>query len=245
MLVASFGQTGFGSGDGVVITFDQKVSIVDLSATVSDSDAQRLCGVRRLVRFSPDLPTLTTCDARWLDTTRLHTVFPFVPPSDVWAASMFRLGEVNVSMLASGGLLSLSRESTPSTSSATVSVGSWGDEPVAALLERTPSSIRVVLRPPADAYAIAPSKFIVHWSDDPVADFGSAWVLTNTPWNEVIMAAVDSANSAAATVVASSDAGAATVFTFNVSTGHSGFAAVVRIRACWLFSVLRFSCVIM
>ena len=120
--------------------------------------------------FVPPLLNLTA-GARgvWLDGRTLEVVFEGVPESTA-ALPGVAVGALNVSVRASGGLLSANNQSSPSNASALVTGGSWGDEPVVLLTAKSSTALRVLLGPPSYPVPYDVHRFVLQWSTTPVFD---------------------------------------------------------------------------
>ena len=145
-------QAGLGSGDSLLVTFDQNVSPTAFTA-----------GSWTL---QPLLPAEAQCvmSGAWKSPSSLRLTLVLDPAWAPGDASPWAVTRLRVSVLPSAGIYSANGESGPSSSSAVVSQGSWGDAPVVTPVASALSSVTVTLQPPALALPYPVVTYVVQWS---------------------------------------------------------------------------------
>lgn len=163
------GRVGPGSGDAVVLVFDQPVWQVPVG------DAGQ---VLALLRFSPPWPAWVVLNGTWLNASALHVGLLLAVPAAVTPGQQqqqssvvafgsdwlpWNVGRLSVSVLPGGGLRSANGESAVSNSSAMVDAGSWGDASTLTLSEKNATSVQVVMSPPSTSVGYDVHTCVLQW----------------------------------------------------------------------------------
>jgi hypothetical protein len=155
-------NVGLDSGDTLLLVFDQPTSAPAALNTVA---------VGRLLAFSPPLHALGSVSGVWVNTSALLLTLTFGTPASSRPWLPWNVGSLTVTILPSGNLTSANRESAASNASAVVTLGSWGDAPIAQLAEASATTATVTLSPPVSAVGYGTSVYVVQWSIE--EDFGA------------------------------------------------------------------------
>lgn len=151
----SANSSGFSGGDRIRLQFDQLLFPLSLMNTSL---------VASLVSFFPRLPVGTETQGQWVNSTTLDIVFTSVPALTPSQAVEYAVGVLNITILPSGGLTSLDRESPPSNATVIVTSGSWGDPATGLLLEATSTSALIVTGPPIGALQYTVTWYLIRWA---------------------------------------------------------------------------------
>lgn len=145
-------QVGLGSGDKVVILFDQETFPVPLT---SHSDVQRV------LKFVPNIGVSFT--GRWLSRYEAEVVVgTAVANAGTLVGAL--VGSLRVEVLASGNVVSFNGQSQASNDSSVVMFGSWGDAPTATAHQKSSTALRVQLMPPTvTPFAYTIVGYVVQW----------------------------------------------------------------------------------
>jgi hypothetical protein len=134
---AGGGSAGLGAGDVLRLRFNMPVYQLAVAAR-ADVDALLACSA----------PLGEGYSGAWVSPSELDVTVTVAAAAPVPAAAT-AVGQLRVTVLASGGLLSQSRASPPCTSSSVVEAGSWGDAVTAlSVAVRTATSLMVRAAPP-------------------------------------------------------------------------------------------------
>jgi hypothetical protein len=168
------GQPGLGPGDALVLQFNQPVRTMPVGST-EDLDA--------LLEFDPP-HWASSYIGTWLDFTRLLVTVVAGPlgqdaTPELTAAS--GVGSLRVTVRPSGGLTSFDGTSPPSTASAVVAQGSWGD-PVcdSALVVFSSTTLVAAFTPPASG-AYSPASYTLQVSSSPAFVDNATWTALVQP----------------------------------------------------------------
>jgi hypothetical protein len=151
-------NVGPGTGDTLVITFDQAVRPVD---AVQSADV-----LASLLTFLPAFPAGVVATGAWRASLTLVVSLAVADGTfDNWAA--WNVGTLSVSVRAAANLTTASGESRASNSSAIVRGGSWGDAPAVALSPKSSTAAMLTLSPPTTASSYKVTTYAVQWGTDP------------------------------------------------------------------------------
>ncbi len=222
-------NVGPGTGDTLVVTFDQAVRQV--------AGVQTPMLLAGLVSLQPPFPSGVVVAGSWTSQFSLALSLNVADgPLPNW--TQWNVGALTVTILPDANLTSFNGESGASNSSAVLRGGSWGDAPSLAVSPKNATAVVLTLALPNTTVGYAANTFVVQWST--TATFAGAgdvpsavadvemWAMTGVPSSP----GVDGSNRAVASIVLASSAG----------PGTAVDAAVVRLTvpAASLVSPLRF-----
>ncbi len=197
--VADAGRnTGPGTGDTLVVTFDQAVrQVIDVRSPV-------LLGT--LLSFQPPFPIGVAITGAW--TSPLSLTLSLTVAGGVLSNwTLWNVGVLEVGVGLTANLTSANGESGASNSSAVVRGGSWGDAPSLGVSSKNATAVVVTLALPTTSVGYTVNSFVVQWStsasftgssDVPNSLAGvQAWLQLGAP----SVPAVDSSNRGVASVV--------------------------------------------
>ncbi len=151
-------SVGPGTGDTLVITFDQAVRPV---AGVHSPHV-----LASLLTFLPAFPSGVVATGVWSSPLTLAVSLVVADGAfDNWVP--WNVGTLSVSVHAAVNLTTASGESLASNSSATVRGGSWGDAPSIALSPKNSTAAIITLSSPTTAGSYAVTAFAIQWGTDP------------------------------------------------------------------------------
>ena len=153
----SGGEVGFGVGDSVAIVFDQDVNRPDVSYAAA---------VRAVVTFTPSSIDSVVSSGYWFDRRTLIVVFGDPAAANLVNDSNILVGRLAVAVLTTGNIRSENNETLPSNATARMLSGSWGDVPVVRLVDKSSTSLRVLLGTPANAISYTAQRFWLQWSNE-------------------------------------------------------------------------------